>query len=94
LPERLRQYVTARKNNVCVFLSNFMSGAQTRAAFDGLSIAYSERLHIREAFEKLEPAQLLEVDTFAAADELLLARATALLLAEDVTAELGGLSLP
>ena len=94
LPERLRQYVTARKNNVCVFLSNFMSGAQTRAAFDELSAAFAQRLHIREAFEKLEPAQLLEVDTFAVADELLLTQATTLLLAEDIAADVGGLSLP
>ncbi|NCB05776.1 MAG: BREX-1 system phosphatase PglZ type A, partial [Clostridia bacterium] len=94
LPERFRQYVTSRKNNVCVFLSNFMSGAQTRAAFDELSASFAQRLQIREAFEKLDAAQLLEVDAFAVADELLLARATALLLTEDLTTGVGGLSLP
>ena len=94
LPDRYRQYVTTRKNNVCVFLSNFMSGAQTRPAFDELSAAFAQRLQIREAFEKLDAAQLLEVDAFAVADELLLARATALLLSEDIAADVGGLSLP
>lgn len=94
LPERLRNYVTSKKNNVSVFLSNFMANANTSDVFDQISADYTGRLQVREALEAMPTETLLSLDAFAAVDEILLGKAVDVLLEEDPDRTIGGLDLP
>lgn len=92
LPGRLSGYVTQRKNNVSVFLSNFMGNAATREAFDKMSNDFARRLNIHQALDGMDSETLLGLDAFAAVDEILLERLADKLLSEEADIQLGGLT--
>lgn len=93
LPQRLKAYVTEKKNNVSVMLSNYLGNEKNRAAFDLLSADYARALKVREVLEATRSERMLDLESFADVDEVILSRALRALLEEAPQRQIAGMDL-
>jgi uncharacterized protein (TIGR02687 family) len=69
IPETWRKYVSSRKADCVVFLSNFMNHSLYSNAYNRLTNSMEEKLKVREYIDNWEVEDYIECDTFKAFDE-------------------------
>ena len=71
-PETWREYVSSRKADCVVFLSNFMNHSLYSAFYDRLANSMEEKLKVREYIDNWEIEDYINCDTFKAFDEAII----------------------
>ena len=94
LPKAWRSFVSFKSGTIIAFLDNLMNHVLYREKYDELSDHVAKVLGAAAAFEAYDAEALLDCDTFAVIDPLLLRWATDKLLRENHEARLGGLDIP
>jgi len=72
LPDTWRKYVSSRKADCVVFLSNFMNHSLYYAAYDRLANSIERKLKVREYIDNWEIEDYINCDTFKAFDEAII----------------------
>jgi len=72
IPETWRKYVSSRKADCVVFLSNFMNHSLYSAFYDRLANSMEEKLKVREYIDNWEMEDYINCDTFKAFDEAII----------------------
>ena len=72
IPETWRKYISSRKPDCVVFLSNFMNHSIYSDAFDRLANRIEERLKVQEHIKRWEVEDYIECDIFGAFDEAII----------------------
>lgn len=94
LPQAWRSFVSLRQGNVIVFMDHFMNSFLYHERYDELSAAASSMLNVSGAISKLDYGTLLDCDSFAEIDQLLLNWIMERLLDEDTGAKLREWDIP
>lgn len=81
-PETWRKYVSSRKADCVVFLSNFMNHSLYSAAYDKLANSMGEKLKVREYIDNWEVEDYVACDTFKAFDEAIIKKLKEQLLSD------------
>ena len=82
LPDTWRKYVSARKADCVVFLSNFMNHSLYSAAYDRLANSMEGKLKVHEYIDKWEIEDYINCDTFKAFDEAIIRKLKEQLLSD------------
>jgi len=82
LPDTWRKYVSARKADCVVFLSNFMNHSLYSAAYDRLANSVEGKLKVHEYINKWEIEDYINCDTFKAFDEAIIRKLKEQLLSD------------
>lgn len=82
MPETWRKYVSSRKADCVVFLSNFMNHSFYFAAYDRLANSMEGKLKVQEYINKWEIEDYINCDTFKAFDEAIIRKLTEQLLSD------------
>jgi uncharacterized protein (TIGR02687 family) len=69
LPKTWQQYVSLKKSDCIVFVSNFMNHTVDGQAFDALADKTEEMLNVKGYLDKWEIDKYIECDTFGALDK-------------------------
>lgn len=93
LPQPWRSFVSYKAGNIIAFMDNLMNNILYRDRYDELSGHVASALNVKAALEPLLSDWILDCDSFAALDELLLEWITDRLLNEDMGAKLGTLEI-
>lgn len=72
IPETWRKYVSSRKADCVVFLSNFMNHSLYSVAYDRLANSMEEKLKVREYIDNWDMEDYINCDTFKAFDEAII----------------------
>lgn len=88
LPKGWKDFVSYKSGNIIAFMDNLMNNVLYRNKYDELSAYVSGVLGAENLLSGYEPALLLECDSFAVIDELLIRWITNRLMAEDLIARL------
>ncbi|WP_434643280.1 BREX-1 system phosphatase PglZ type A [Thermoanaerobacterium thermosaccharolyticum] len=72
IPETWRKYVSSRKADCVVFLSNFMNHSLYSAFYDRLANSMEEKLKVREYIDNWDMEDYINCDTFKAFDEAII----------------------
>jgi hypothetical protein len=82
LPDTWRKYVSSRKADCVVFLSNFMNHSLYSAAYDRLANSMEGKLKVHEYIDKWEIEDYINCDTFKAFDEAIIRKLKEQLLSD------------
>ena len=82
LPDTWRKYVSSRKADCVVFLSNFMNHSLYFAAYDRLANSVEGKLKVHEYINKWEIEDYINCDTFKAFDEAIIRKLKEQLLSD------------
>jgi len=82
LPDTWRKYVSSRKADCVVFLSNFMNHSLYSAAYDRLANSMEGKLKVQEYINKWEIEDYINCDTFKAFDEAIIRKLKEQLLSD------------
>jgi uncharacterized protein (TIGR02687 family) len=82
LPETWRKYVSSRKADCVVFLSNFMNHTLYSAAYDRLANSIEETLKVPEFIDNWEVEDYINCDTFKSFDEAIIKKLKEQLLSD------------
>jgi uncharacterized protein (TIGR02687 family) len=82
IPETWREYVSLRKADCVVFLSNFMNHSLYSAAYDRLANSIEGKLKVCEYIDNWEVEDYVGCDTFKAFDEAIIKKLTEQLLSD------------
>jgi uncharacterized protein (TIGR02687 family) len=82
LPETWRKYISSRKADCVVFLSNFMNHSLYSAAYDRLANSMEGKLKVHEYIDKWEIEDYINCDTFKAFDEAIIKKIKEQLLSD------------
>ena len=82
LPDTWRKYVSSRKADCVVFLSNFMNHSLYFAAYDRLANSVEGKLKVHEYINKWEIEDYINCDTFKAFDEAIIKKLKEQLLSD------------
>jgi len=82
MPETWRKYVSSRKADCVVFLSNFMNHSLYFAAYDRLANSVEGKLKVHEYINKWEIEDYINCDTFKAFDEAIIRKLKEQLLSD------------
>lgn len=94
LPAAWKPFISVKSGNVIAFLDYLMNSVLYRKRYDMLSAHVEKGLRAEEMFASLPPEALLNVDTFLAADRVLVHWIMERLTAEDIGAKLDDLDIP
>jgi len=94
LPQAWRSFVSYKSGNIIAFMDNLMNNILYRDRYDELSEYIGKALNVKSALSGLLPELLLECDSFAAVDAILLDWLCGRLLDEDTGAKLGDFDIP
>jgi len=83
LPQTWQQFVSLKKSDCIVFVSNFMNHAVDGKVYDALADRVEKILNVKDYVNKWDMENYLACDTFRAFDEKIIAKLTANLL-EDI----------
>jgi uncharacterized protein (TIGR02687 family) len=84
IPDTWRKYISSRKTDCVVFLSNFMNHAQYSDAYNRLANSIEKVLKVSEYVEKWEVEDYIRCDTFKAFDEAIIEK-----LKEQLVSDIG-----
>ena len=93
-PQPWKTFVSYKSGNIIAFLDNLMNSVLYSSRFDELSKHVSDGLNVMMSFAGMQPEDLVDVDTFIAADQILVKWIVERLSAEDTGAKLDRLSIP
>jgi len=94
LPKSWHGFISYKSGSILAFLDHLMNNILYRERYDELSHEIAEKLNVKTALDSNSPASLLQCDTFAVIDNIIIKWLTARLLAEDTGATLGSLDIP
>lgn len=94
VPQSWKSFGSYKSGNIIAFLNNLMNSVLYVERFDALSKHVSDGMNVMEAFSAMQPEALVDVDTFIAADQILVKWIVERLTAEDTGAKLDRLSIP
>ena len=93
-PQPWKTFVSYKSGNIIAFLDNLMNSVLYSGRFDELSKHVSDGLNVMMSFAGMRPEDLVDVDTFIAADQILVKWIVERLSAEDTGAKLDRLTIP
>ena len=93
-PQPWKAFVSYKSGNIIAFLDNLMNSVLYSDRFDELSKHVSDGLNVMMSFAGMQPEDLVDVDTFIAADQILVKWIMERLSAEDTGAKLDRLTIP
>ena len=93
-PQPWKTFVSYKSGNIIAFLDNLMNSVLYSGRFDELSKHVSDGLNVMMSFAGMQPEDLVDVDTFIAADQILVKWIVERLSAEDTGAKLDRLTIP
>ena len=94
VPQGWKSFGSYKSGNIIAFLDNLMNSVLYSDRFDELSKHVSDGLNAMAAFSGMQPEALVDVDTFIAADQILVKWILERLTAEDTGAKLDRLTIP
>ena len=94
VPQSWNTFVSYKAGNSIAFLDSLMNSVLYSERFDQLSMHVSDSLNIPAIFKEMQAEELTEVDTFIAADQVLVKWIVERLIAEDTGAKLNQTSIP
>ena len=94
VPQPWKTFVSYKSGNIIAFLDNLMNSVLYSERFDKLSKHVSDGLNTPVTFAGMQPEELTEVDTFIAADQILVKWIVERLTAEDTGAKLDRITIP
>lgn len=93
-PQPWKAFVSYKSGNIIAFLDNLMNSVLYSGRFDELSKHVSDGLNVMMSFAGMQQEDLVDVDTFIAADQILVKWIVERLAAEDTGAKLDCLTIP
>lgn len=93
-PQPWKTFVSYKSGNIIAFLDNLMNSVLYSSRFDELSKHVADGLNVMMSFAAMQPEDLVDVDTFIAADQILVKWIVERLSAEDTGAKLDRLTIP
>lgn len=90
LPQGWQNFISYKSGNIIAFMDNLMNNVLYRDKYDELSAYVAGILDVAEVFERMEPEKLVDCDSFAVIDVILIRWMMERLLAEDMIAKLDG----
>lgn len=93
-PQPWKTFVSYKSGNIIAFLDYLMNSVLYSGRFDELSKHVSDGLNVMMSFAGMQPEDLVDVDTFIAADQILVKWIVERLSAEDTGAKLDRLTIP
>ncbi len=93
LPEGWKGFVSYKSGNIIAFMDNLMNNVLYRDKYDELSAYVARELDVRKILSAYEPETLVECDSFAEIDVILIHWIKERLLAEDLIAKLDNKNL-
>lgn len=90
LPQGWQNFISYKSGNIIAFMDNLMNNVLYRDKYDELSAYVAGILDVAGVFEKMEPERLVDCDSFAVIDVILIRWMMERLLAEDMIAKLDG----
>lgn len=94
LPRGWKSFVSYKSGNIIAFLDSLMNNYLYRDRYDQLAAHVAAGLNVSSALESYEPGSLVECDSFAQIDSILLHWLVERLLAEDTGAKLDNHPIP
>jgi len=88
VPQGWKSFVSYKSGNIIAFLDNLMNSVLYSGRFDELSKHVGNGLNVMMSFAGMQPEALTDVDTFIAADQVLVKWIVERLIAEDTGAKL------
>ena len=92
-PQPWKTFVSYKSGNIIAFLDNLMNSVLYSGRFDELSKHVADGLNVMMSFVGMQPEDLVDVDTFIAADQILVKWIMERLSAEDTGAKLDRLTI-
>lgn len=89
LPKEWKKKVSYKSGNIISFMDNLMNNVLYRDKYDELSVYVSGVLDAENKLKAYEPEALIECDSFAVIDDILIHWIIARLMSEDLIARLG-----
>ncbi|MDO8548825.1 MAG: BREX-1 system phosphatase PglZ type A [Ignavibacteria bacterium] len=74
LPKAWSAFLSTKKNDITVFISNFMNNMLYKDHYIGLSEKISIKIKVKEYMSKAEVENFMDCDTFPAFDEMILSK--------------------
>ena len=94
VPQSWKSFISYKSGNIIAFLDDLMNSVLYSDRFDELSKHVSDGLNAPVIFAGMPPEELTEVDTFIAADRILVKWIVERLTAEDTGAKLDRITIP
>lgn len=94
VPQGWKSFVSYKSGNIIAFLDNLMNSVLYSGRFDELSKHVGDGLNVMMSFAGMQPESLTDVDTFIAADQVLVKWVVERLTAEDTGAKLDRITIP
>lgn len=94
VPQGWKSFVSYKSGNIIAFLDNLMNSVLYSGRFDELSKHVGDGLNVMMSFARMQPEVLTDVDTFIAADQVLVKWIVERLTAEDTGAKLDRITIP
>ncbi|OUP58762.1 BREX-1 system phosphatase PglZ type A [Butyricicoccus pullicaecorum] len=94
LPKPWKVFSSYKAGNIIAFMDNLMNSILYRSRYDELSSHVATGLNTQTVFSNYPPEDLLNCDTFAVFDQLLMKWVVERLVAEDTGAKLNDLTIP
>lgn len=88
LPQGWQNFISYKSGNIIAFMDNLMNNVLYRDKYDELSAYVARVLDVAGVFERMEPERLVDCDSFAVIDVILIRWMMERLLAEDMIAKL------
>lgn len=94
LPKAWQTFISYKSGNIIAFLDSLMNNYLYRERYDELSAHVAAGLNVEQGLKDYAPETLVECDSFAQIDTIILHWLTDRLLAEDTGAKLGSHPIP
>ena len=94
LPKPWKVFSSYKAGNIIAFMDNLMNNILYRNRYDELSAHVAAGLNAQSVFSDYPPEDLVNCDTFAVIDQILIKWLVERLVAEDTGAKLGELTIP
>ncbi len=93
LPAAWKSFVSYKSGNIIAFLDSLMNSVLYRDKYDALSAYVAKGLNVLSAFAGMRVDDLVECDTFLAADQVLIKWLIGRLVSEDIGAIVNGFTI-
>jgi uncharacterized protein (TIGR02687 family) len=84
LPKSWSKFISSKKNDIAVFVSNFMNNTVYKDNYLALSESLGKKLKVKELMSKYEIESYIDCDTFPILDELIIQRVLEWIKSESV----------
>lgn len=93
IPKAWKTFVSTKPGNIVAFMDNLMNSILYKSRYDEISEYIAIGLNTRGALSGYQPEDIIHLDTFREADELIIAWISERLIQEDTGAKVDGLTL-